>query len=161
MLHVTILGVSTVSLRSCIVQYLVYRGLACMECLLLTVMSFDHYLAICNVLHCITIIDLKLCLYLVLCSWLLGFAATLLVLIMQTLCIYSKVPGVCPIQSSDISTIQVHHRHLPPCRCMYLMVHCLPCMRCPHDMKKVVSLMYTVVTPLLNPIIYTLRNQEI
>ncbi|NXN34556.1 O10A7 protein, partial [Nycticryphes semicollaris] len=40
-------------------------------------------------------------------------------------------------------------------------IHLRPKSSLPSDMKKMVSLSYTVVTPMLNPIIYSLRNQEV
>ncbi|XP_073479867.1 olfactory receptor 11A1-like [Aquarana catesbeiana] len=217
MLNVTILGVSTVSLKSCIVQYLVYGGSACMECLLLTVMSYDRYLAICNPLHYTTIMDLKLCLYLVLCSWFLGFTATLIpVLIMQTLwfcgpnvidhffcdfvpllelscsdvsvakyvvfalsslatvlpfgfitftyvCIFMTILRITSVTGRQ-KTFSTCSSHLAVV-CIYygalFAMYAVPSGQQSVAMKKVVSLMYTVVTPLLNPIIYSLRNQEI
>ncbi|NWX40077.1 O10A7 protein, partial [Steatornis caripensis] len=40
-------------------------------------------------------------------------------------------------------------------------IHLRPKSSLPSNMKKMVSLSYTVVTPMLNPIIYSLRNQEV
>ncbi|XP_018095050.2 olfactory receptor 6P1 [Xenopus laevis] len=47
------------------------------ECLLLTVMSYDRYLAICNPLHYGSIMNVKLCLSMSLWSWGLAFIVAL------------------------------------------------------------------------------------
>ncbi|XP_018426210.1 PREDICTED: olfactory receptor 11L1-like [Nanorana parkeri] len=217
MLNVTLMGGSTVSLRNCITQYLVYGGSACMECLLLTVMSYDRYLAICNPLHYTTIMDLKRCLYLVVFSWLLGFTATLIpVFIMQTLwfcgpnvidhffcdfdpllqlscsdvsvakymvfalsslvtvipflfiiatyvCIFLNILRITSVSGRQ-KTFSTCSSHLAVVCSYYgslFAMYVVPSRQQSLTMNKVVSLMCTVVTPLLNPIIYSLRNQEI
>ncbi|XP_044840285.1 olfactory receptor 6F1-like [Mauremys mutica] len=42
-----------------------------------------------------------------------------------------------------------------------LIVYMFPTTNTPRDFKKVLSVIYTVLTPLVNPIIYSLRNKEV
>ncbi|OCT90803.1 hypothetical protein XELAEV_18019420mg [Xenopus laevis] len=57
---------------SCLFQFLASGSFTEADSLLLTVMSFDRYLAICNALRYGSIMNLKLCLYLVTWSWMLS-----------------------------------------------------------------------------------------
>ncbi|OCT90853.1 hypothetical protein XELAEV_18019470mg [Xenopus laevis] len=56
----------------CITQFFFYVLFTALECLLLTVMSFDLYVAICKPLHYGSIMNVKLCLSMSFWSW--GFA---------------------------------------------------------------------------------------
>ncbi|NXF56092.1 OR6Q1 protein, partial [Oceanites oceanicus] len=64
----------TISITGCFTQlYIFFLGSA--ECFLLTSMAYDRYLAICNPLHYITVMDHRACLWLALGCWLGGFLA--------------------------------------------------------------------------------------
>ncbi|XP_066442044.1 olfactory receptor 11L1-like [Eleutherodactylus coqui] len=56
----------------CITQLYFYSGIIIAECFLLSVMSYDRYLAICNPLRYSSIMDLKCQIFLSLWPWLLG-----------------------------------------------------------------------------------------
>ncbi|XP_053319976.1 olfactory receptor 1C1-like, partial [Spea bombifrons] len=81
MLHVIINGGSTISVTGCITQFYFYGFSIAAECLLLTVMSYDRYLAICKPLHYISIMDLKRQIHLSVGSWLLAFLDLLITMI--------------------------------------------------------------------------------
>ncbi|XP_053319975.1 olfactory receptor 10A4-like, partial [Spea bombifrons] len=81
MLHVIINGGSTISVTGCIIQLSFYGFSIAAECLLLTVMSYDRYLAICKPLHYISIMDLKLQIHLSVGSWLLALLDLLITMI--------------------------------------------------------------------------------
>ncbi|XP_069818746.1 olfactory receptor 11L1-like [Dendropsophus ebraccatus] len=70
MLRVVLYEGSSVSFISCMIQYHLFLGAEALECLLLTVMSYDRYQAICNPLHYSSIMDFKFCLQIVLLCWL-------------------------------------------------------------------------------------------
>ncbi|KAM4749313.1 olfactory receptor 5A2-like [Rhinophrynus dorsalis] len=217
MLYVIMSGGGTLSITGCITQYFFYGASATTECLLLTAMSYDRYLAICNPLRYVVIMDLKLCLYLVVCSWSLSFILTLIpifffyklqfcgpnvidhffcdlgpllelscsdtsivksevfvistlltivpfffitltyVYIFQTIMRISSITGRQKAFSTCSSHLTVVGTYYGALFAMYV----VPSKGYSLNINKFVSLMYTVVTPLFNPIIYSLRNQEI
>ncbi|XP_018426209.1 PREDICTED: olfactory receptor 154-like [Nanorana parkeri] len=217
MLHIILSGGGIVLLGGCMTQFFLYGSSATTECLLLSAMSYDRYLAICKPLHYTTIMDLKLCFYLVLICWSLGFAITLIpVFLMQTLwfcgpnvidhffcdlgpllelsCsevsivkyevfVFSSLLTIVPFVFITVTYVYIfltilkitsatgRQKTFSTCSshlavvCTYygalFVMYVVPSRGQSLNMNKVVSLMYTVVTPLFNPIIYSLRNQEI
>ncbi|XP_075061777.1 olfactory receptor 10C1-like [Mixophyes fleayi] len=217
LLYITLAGGGIVSIRGCITQFFLYGISATTECLLLTAMSYDRYLAICNPLRYTTIMDIKLCLYLVVFCWSLGISITLIpIFFMQTLWFcgpnvidhfFCDLGPLLELSCSDVSIVKnevfafssfltivpfvlitvtygyifltivritsVTGRQKTFSTCSsHLAVVCTyygalfamyvaPSRGFSLNINKVVSLMYTVVTPLFNPIIYSLRNQEI
>ncbi|XP_013226495.2 olfactory receptor 6E1 [Columba livia] len=66
-------GRRTISLGSCFAQSYFYLALGCTELVLLVVMSFDRYVAICQPLHYAAIMKSQLCIHLVVAAWVTGF----------------------------------------------------------------------------------------
>ncbi|XP_068129396.1 olfactory receptor 11A1-like [Hyperolius riggenbachi] len=216
MLHTILLEGSTMSLNGCITQFLVYGTSVSTECLLLSAMSYDRYLAICKPLHYNTIMDLKRCVYLVVSSWSLGIAITFITMYMQRLWFcgpnvidhfFCDFGPILELSCSDvtmvknevlilstlftiipfvfitvtyvyiflsilrITSISGRQKTFSTCSshlaivCTYygalFTMYVIPSRGPSLNINKAVSLMYTVVTPLFNPIIYSLRNQEL
>ncbi|XP_030043819.1 olfactory receptor 49 [Microcaecilia unicolor] len=67
----------TISFGGCMLQSYIYFVLGTTEFILLAVMSFDRYVAICHPLRYSAIMSQKLCMHLVLGSWLGGFLDTI------------------------------------------------------------------------------------
>ncbi|XP_053117220.1 olfactory receptor 49-like [Hemicordylus capensis] len=67
-------GRKTISYIGCLSQSFLYFSLGTTDFFLLTVMSFDRYVAICNPLRYTAIMNERFCTLLVLISWLGGFA---------------------------------------------------------------------------------------
>ncbi|XP_031754244.1 olfactory receptor 11L1-like, partial [Xenopus tropicalis] len=70
-----------IPLIGCIVQLYLFAVSEALQCFLLTVMSYDRYLAICNPLRYSSIMNHKLCVKLILISWLFSLSATSVVVI--------------------------------------------------------------------------------
>ncbi|KAM4622916.1 olfactory receptor 11A1-like [Discoglossus pictus] len=217
MLHVLLRDGTTMSILDCFTQFYLFGCLAVNESFLLTVMSFDRFLAICNPLHYSSVMDPWLCLTLTVCCWVGAFlimSVTLGFLAQLRFCEFNVIDHffcdfapIVKLSCSDTSTVEIvvsllssaatlfpflfiivtygHiiraiqrissaegkkkafstcSSHLSVVSTYYttlIMVYVVPTSDHSLLVNKVLSLLYTVVTPLVNPIIYTLRNQEI
>ncbi|XP_004717368.1 olfactory receptor 2H1-like [Echinops telfairi] len=121
-------GPKTISFLGCFVQLFIFLSLGTTECILLTVMAFDRYVAVCQPLHYATIIHPRLCWQLAATAWVIGLVES----VIQTPSTL-RLP-FCP------------HRQIDDFVC---------------ERAKFFGLFYTVGTPSLNPLIYTLRNKEV
>ncbi|XP_075132031.1 olfactory receptor 6F1-like [Leptodactylus fuscus] len=70
-------GSGAISYSGCMIQCYSYFFLGATEILILTVMSFDRFMAICYPLRYMTILSPRLCLYLALGSWACAFVDTI------------------------------------------------------------------------------------
>ncbi|XP_051624951.1 olfactory receptor 6F1-like [Manacus candei] len=85
----------TISLSSCFAQSYFYFALGCTEFVLLVVMAFDRWVAICHPLHYAATREPQLCLCLVLAAWLIGFTLLsyrLLFLSQLSFCGSNRIP---------------------------------------------------------------------
>ncbi|KAE8620614.1 hypothetical protein XENTR_v10010373, partial [Xenopus tropicalis] len=202
---------------ACITQFYFCCSLTSIECLLLTVMSYDRYLAICNPLHYGSVMNIKLCLSMSLWCWgssfLVAFVLDLLISHLQFcgpfildhyFCDFSPLlelscSGIKVVEVTDlilatpivvfafcfiiftyisiglailrISSTNGRHKAFSTCSshlfvvCTYygslIIVYMVPSKGHTFNMNKTLSLLYTVGTPFLNPVIYSLRNKEI
>ncbi|XP_078525086.1 olfactory receptor 11A1-like [Lissotriton helveticus] len=207
----------TVSLSGCVVQLHTLGWLTCTECVLLTLMAYDRYLAICYPLHYGSLMSETVCLTLVLCIWSSGFLAAMIISILiyqldfphqpqidhficdfvpllkaacsdvslpemfrlvasftVTLipCFFIMTSYVCIISTIlKIPLATGRHKAFSTCSSHLLVVamyfgtlialYVAPSTGNSLTLNKALSLLYTVATPLFNPIIYTLRNKEI
>ncbi|CAO2644112.1 Olfactory receptor 4C12 [Lemmus lemmus] len=151
------------------------------EIILLTVMAYDRYVAICKPLHYMTIMSYKLCILLVGVAWTGGniidhFMCDLYPLL-ELVCMDTHTLGlfvaansgficlfnflllmgsyVIILRSLKNYSLEGRHKALSTCIFVYLR----PVTTLPID--KAVAVFYTMVAPLLNPLIYTLRNSEV
>ncbi|XP_073403099.1 olfactory receptor 5G9-like [Dendrobates tinctorius] len=207
----------SVSFFGCFTQFYLFGALATTECLLLSVMSYDRYVAICNPLRYSSIMNFRRCLYLVLLCWVIAFSLmlnTTFQLFKLQFCgpnvidhFFCDLAPLLQLSCSDTSYMEMENlltggpatfiplmyitgtyfaiffnllkipttigrqkafftcsSHLTVV-CLYygtLIVAYLFLSKNPSlDINKILSLLYTVMTPLVNPIIYSLRNREI
>ncbi|XP_076787227.1 olfactory receptor 4K2-like [Arvicanthis niloticus] len=204
----------TISFEGCISQIFLLHLFTGTEIVLLISMSFDRYIAICKPLHYSTIMSQKVCVGLVVTSWMVGFLHTMsqlvfilylpfcgpnvvdsffcdLPLVIQLACIDTYVLGIFMVSTSGVIalisfllllisyivvlvTIRDHSsvgssKALSTCTSHFIVVLMFfgPCIFIyvwPFTnflMDKILSVFYTIFTPFLNPLIYTLRNQEV
>ncbi|XP_007643897.1 olfactory receptor 10AG1 [Cricetulus griseus] len=206
-----------ISVMSCATQLCFFLIFGTTESLLLAIMAYDRYVAICNPLHYILIINPTKCTHLAVFSWLSGIPVQIGVTCqifslhfcssnkidhffcdvtpilklacgdtsVQELCVYVVVTVVAELPFilvlASYSKIMVTLLRLPTAKgrakafstcSSHLMVVILfygsgtvTYMR-PKSMHspgtdKLLSLFYTIVTPMFNPLIYSLRNKEV
>ncbi|XP_020831547.1 olfactory receptor 4K2 [Phascolarctos cinereus] len=207
-------GHKTISFDGCISQIFFLHLFTGTEIILLMAMSFDRYIAICKPLRYATIISPRVCIMLVVTSWVVGimhsmsqviFALHLpfcgpnevdsffcdLPVVFQLACVDTYVLGLFMISTSGIIALSCfillfnsyvivivtikHHssggssKALSTCTAHFIVVFmffgpCIVIYMWPLSsflVDKVLSVFYTIFTPILNPIIYTLRNQEV
>ncbi|XP_018420527.1 PREDICTED: olfactory receptor 1019-like [Nanorana parkeri] len=64
---------NTISFAGCITQLYFFLSLSCAEAILLSIMAYDRYVAICNPLRYVFIMDLRYCVVLSLIAWIIAF----------------------------------------------------------------------------------------
>ncbi|KAG8573897.1 hypothetical protein GDO81_008920 [Engystomops pustulosus] len=214
LLHTVLYGGTTMTLFGCFSQFSFFAASESSECLLLSVMSYDRYVAICDPLRYHSIMNHKFCVTSVSIIWLMGFIVALVNVlltynlhfcglhiidhfycdydpILQLYCshisvlhklfmgsLFTVFPFVIIVISYVYifitilkipSTIGRHKAfstcssHLTVVSIFYgtlIIVYMFPTRGDSLNLGKILSLLNTVMTPLLNPIIYTLRNKD-
>ncbi|XP_059243501.1 putative olfactory receptor 2B8, partial [Mustela nigripes] len=91
----------SISFGGCVAQLFISLGLGCTECILLGVMAFDRYAAICKPLQYTVIMHPRLCALMASVSWFIGFGNSLLqtvLIFLLPLCGRNKIDHfVCEI----------------------------------------------------------------
>ncbi|XP_063785650.1 olfactory receptor 11L1-like [Pseudophryne corroboree] len=77
LLYIVLHHGGSMSLAACISQFYVFAHSESLECFILTVMSYDRYVAICNPLRYNVIINKTFCVKSVIASWLMSFLMAL------------------------------------------------------------------------------------
>ncbi|XP_069057737.1 olfactory receptor 4E2-like [Pleurodeles waltl] len=203
-----------ITYNECMSQIFFFHFFGCVEIFILTVMSFDRYVAICNPLRYTTIMDRRICSLLVFACWVGGAVhSTAQVLSMMTLpfCgpkevdhFFCDIPPLLTLACTDtfvIGALIISNSGLISLVCFLILIisytlilHTVrgrssegkrkalstcgahltvvtiffgPCVfiylrpATTFSLDKIVSVFYAVITPMLNPIIYTLRNAEV
>nr|XP_028560075.1 olfactory receptor 10A7-like [Podarcis muralis] len=208
---------NVISFSGCFVQFFFFGYLMATECYLLSVMSYDRYLAICKPLHYTTTMNAQMCIQLAVSSWINGLIATLILLSFMLELTYcgpneidhyfcDSVPLI-KLSCSDTNLVEVMSfvlafiftlppflltltsyiaiittilkipsttgrkkafstcsSHLIVVSTFYgaiMIVYMLPKREALRDLNKAFSLLYTVLPPVANPLIYSLRNKEV
>ncbi|XP_075715820.1 olfactory receptor 10A7-like, partial [Rhinoderma darwinii] len=217
MLHIILSNGGTITFINCLTQFFFFGVSEAFECFLLTVMSYDRYVAICNPLRYTSIMTRRHCVILTVISWFLGFFIILinaitisnlsfcgpniidhffcdLVPLIELSCFdtsiiqlelyLQSVPFVIipttiigmsytyiiltifriPSSTGRQKAFSTCSSHLIVVSIFYwtmFSVYIVPTKGQTATMSKILSLLYTVITPFINPIIYSLRNKDI
>ncbi|XP_077012883.1 olfactory receptor 6P1 [Tamandua tetradactyla] len=206
-----------VSYIGCMTQLYFFIALACTECVLLAVMAYDRYLAICEPLHYCSFMPPSLATRLAGASWVSGFFSSMMKLlfisrlsycgpniinhffcdispllnltcsdkeqaelvdfILALLMILLPLLAVVSSYAAIIATIlriptaQGRHKAFSTCASHLAVVvvfysstlftYARPRAMYTFNYNKIISVLYTVIVPFLNPAIYCLRNKEV
>ncbi|XP_004865128.1 olfactory receptor 11H7-like [Heterocephalus glaber] len=206
----------TISFSGCFIQFYFFFSLGTTECLYLSVMAYDQYLAICHPLHYPSIMTGQLCGVLVCLCWLIGFlgypiliffisqlpfcgpniidhflcdvdplmalscsptpiiknlfyslsSMFIIITILYILGSYALVLRAVlqvPSSAGQRKAFSTCGSHLVVVSLFYgsiMVMYVSPTSGNSVTMHKIITLMYSVVTPALNPLIYSLRNKD-
>ncbi|OCT69809.1 olfactory receptor 8H1 [Xenopus laevis] len=215
-LHILLTQQNNISFLGCMTQMYVFVALANSEYLLLTAMSYDRYVAICDPLHYITRMSRKHCAWLITATFTVGFVDPFIIVVLISKLSYCAshlinhffcdvtpllklscsstfsvelsmyiewtlhtfnsflltltsyifiISSILKIQSSEgqQKAFSTCASHLTCVITLYVTIICLyvrPTTSHSLERDKYFSLLYIVLGPVLNPLIYTLKNTE-
>ncbi|XP_074211089.1 olfactory receptor 4A47-like [Camelus bactrianus] len=206
-------GENTISFESCMAQLFTEHFFGGSEIVILLVMAYDRYVAICKPLYYLIVMRQRVCVVLLVVSWVGGFLHSVIQLgtiyglpfcgpnvidhfmcdmypLLKLICTDTYVIGILLVVNGGLSSATVfllllisygvvlhsvknvsqegRRKALQTCGSHITVVFCffVPCIfmyarpakTFPFD--KSLSVFYTVITPMLNPLIYSLRNSE-
>ncbi|KAM4641977.1 olfactory receptor 5AR1-like [Discoglossus pictus] len=210
-------GDNTISILGCMTQFYFYASLTACELLILSAMSFDRYVAICNPLHYYIVMGPRVCALLAMVCWVLGFLQMIphILLLSGVTCyssseinhFYCDFVPLLRLICSDTSLLEFSlfiistflatlpslltfipyvfiivtilriksstgrrkafytcSSHLTVVVLLYVTLVCQylrPASMDSLDSNKVFSLFNTACVPLLNPLIYSLKNKDV
>ncbi|XP_077118537.1 olfactory receptor 11H6-like [Ranitomeya variabilis] len=216
MLQIILNNGGSITFVGCITQFYFLGASETVECFLLTVMSYDRYVAICKPLHYNVIMKSGYCVILTTICWVFGFSIVLIDMIttaklnycgsniidhffcdivplLELACSGTHIVHLevyllsIPIVFVPITTIAVSYTcivlailripsntgrqkvfstcssHLTVVSIYFwtmFSVYVVPTKGQSATISKILSLLYTVFTPFINPIIYSLRNKD-
>ncbi|XP_014392384.1 PREDICTED: olfactory receptor-like protein OLF3 [Myotis brandtii] len=135
-----------IPLVSCAAQLFFSLGLGGIEFVLLAVMAYDRYVAVCDPLSSIVLLMSPFCL--VLLSY---------VKIISTILKIRSTEG----RKKAFHTCASHLTVVILCYGMAIFIYIQPSSGPSGLQEKLISLFYAILTPMLNPMIYSLRNKEV
>ncbi|KAG8543011.1 hypothetical protein GDO81_025595, partial [Engystomops pustulosus] len=180
LLHILLNNGGSITFIGCITQFYVFSASEAFECFLLALMSYDRYVAICHPLRYHTVMKSEHSRTLITTCWLFGFSIVLIYTITTAkmdFCgpntidhIFCDLGPLLELACSASFIVDLEKAfstcssHLIVVSIFYWTmfgVYIIPTKGQSSTISKILSLLYTVFTPLINPIIYSLRNEEI
>ncbi|KAM4690468.1 olfactory receptor 5V1-like [Rhinophrynus dorsalis] len=207
----------SISFLGCATQMYFHLALGGTECVILAIMAYDRYVAICNPLRYNTIMNKKICVHLAVGTWSANFINSVSHAfftfnlpychsnhvnhyfcempplfhlscrdtLMNEIAVYVSggLVGLCAFILIIMSYVQIistilkiqstqgRHKAFSTCASHLVAVslyygaivfmYMRPRKSYSPEKDRAVSILYTVVTPMLNPIIYSIRNKEV
>ncbi|XP_003802457.2 putative olfactory receptor 2B8 [Otolemur garnettii] len=207
---------NSIPFSSCATQMYFSLSFGMIECVLLGIMAYDRYVAICHPLHYTLIMDRNTCVLLAVISWSSSFLSSMVINVLTlsfSYCgpnilnhFFCEVPSVLRLACTDTSLTELvvfifsiiivfipfllivvsyarilqsvlrmqrtgRYKALSTCASHLTVValfygtaismYMRPQSKSSRAGGKIIAVFYTVVTPMLNPLIYSLRNQDV
>ncbi|XP_066840394.1 olfactory receptor 14C36-like [Anser cygnoides] len=149
-----------ISYQGCAAQVFFFLFFISAEYFLLTIMAYDRYVAICKPLHYRSLLGSRACAQMAAAAWSSGFLYTVL----HTTNTFSL--PLCQGNAVDQFFCEIPHILKLSCSKSFLRDTCMfsylkpPSLSSP-SLDLVVALVYSVFPAALNPLIYSMRNQEL
>ncbi|XP_078502488.1 olfactory receptor 1G1-like [Lissotriton helveticus] len=209
--------INTISRNGCLAQLFFFAMCTATETILLTLMAYDRYVAVCHPLRYMTILNPRVCKIIAISSWASGILNSLLHTMMTarlSFCgsrdiqhYFCEVPALLQLSCSDTFANNVvlfvisMYLGLGPCVCIIasyarifsavmkidssvgrskafstfsshltvvvlfygtsLFIYVHPFFSSSQGTDMVGSVIYTIITPMINPMIYCFRNKEV
>ncbi|EPY86637.1 olfactory receptor 13H1-like protein [Camelus ferus] len=140
--------IPAISLGQCLAQMAVGLYLGVVECLLLAAMAYDCCVAIGDPLHYSVHMGPRLCGLLAGTSWTAAFLLTMVLVMTMPLefCGYQVI--------NHFSLVALFYGTA-------ISMYMTPQDKTTHDRDKIISISYGILTPMMNPFIYSLRNKDV
>ncbi|KAG8573951.1 hypothetical protein GDO81_008962 [Engystomops pustulosus] len=216
LIHMFLKHNNVILLSWCTVQFLFSAGSAGSEYFVLTVMSYDRYVAVCKPLHYSQLLSKKFCMISSIGSWVTGFSATFAIAIIfpfNDFCIsnvidhfFCDLNELLELSCSNISliwalmlvdgallftcfiltitsytfiissilkiqSVQKKNKTFSTCASHLMAVsvfyssisilYLIPNVLRTQSQRKLITILYTNVIPMVNPFIYSLRNKDV
>ncbi|XP_029437193.1 olfactory receptor 1009-like [Rhinatrema bivittatum] len=217
LLDISIRKGQSISAAGCFTQAYFFIFSVCEECLLLTVMAYDRYVAVCHPLRYAVIMNKRLCVLMATGTWIFAFlepVAHTVIFSHFSYCgsneinhFFCDISALLNLSCTSTSTIDLVtyilgesvmlpcfiatltsyiyiisailrirskegrrkafstcSSHLTVVILFYVTLTCLymrPASMQSLDLNKLIALLYNVLIPLINPIIYSLKNKEV
>ncbi|RMB96466.1 hypothetical protein DUI87_27141 [Hirundo rustica rustica] len=159
-MHNSLWDTRTISYTGCAAQLFFFLFFISAEFSLLTIMCYDRYVSICKPLHYGTLLGSRACAHMAAAAW----ASAFLNALMHTantfslpLChgnalgqFFCEIPQILKLSCSQ-SYLREH----------FIFAYLKPPSISSPSLDLALSVLYSVVPPALNPLIYSLRNQEL
>ncbi|XP_066485679.1 olfactory receptor 12D1-like [Tiliqua scincoides] len=171
-----------ISFSGCLTQLHFFHFLGSSEAMLLGVMAYDRYVAICKPLRYSTIMSKQACLRLAVATWTAGFFYALMNTVLTSrlwFCgpnhILHFICDIKPLLKLACSSTALNlmsrwkafstcASHLTVVALFYIPVisnYALASAGDSAEREMTITVLYSAVTPVLNPLIYSMRNQEV
>ncbi|KFR16168.1 Olfactory receptor 2D3, partial [Opisthocomus hoazin] len=140
-----------ISYSGCSTQFFFFLFLISAEFFLLTIMGYDRYAAICKPLHYGTLLGSRACVHMAAAAWGSGF----LYAVLHTANTFST--GRHKAFSTCLPHLAVVSLYVSTGMFTYLK----PSSISSPSLDVVVAVLYSVIPPAVNPLIYSMRNQQL